>query len=256
MSLKDRVAIITGSSMGIGEGVAKLFLENGAKVVINSRDQGRADAMAAKFEAMGFKGSVLPVAGDVASKADCERLVETTRAMWDRVDILVNNAGINAIGPSVDLDAESWKRVLSVNVDGCFFMAQTCAKLAFIPQKSGSIINIASIFGVTGHSMRACYATSKHALIGMTKVLAVEWAPHNIRVNALCPGYIMTPLEVTDSTTGDYTVADIERRTPLGRYGTVEEQAEACLWLASDASSYTTGSVLMSDGGWTAYGGW
>ncbi len=201
---------------------------------------------------------VLAVAGDVADRAACFNLVQQSLAHWGKVDILVNNAGVSAIDASENLSAEQWQRTIDVNLSGSFYCAQAAGKLAMIPQKSGNIIMISSMLGNTGLQRRAAYCATKHAVIGLTKVLAVEWARHNIRVNALCPGYIMTPMEEQDAanTLSDYTAEDIKRRTPLGRYGTPEEQARACVWLASGDSSYNTGTILPSDGGWLAYGGW
>lgn len=243
--------------MGIGEAVAAVYLKEGAKVVINSRDQGRADATANKFRLQGYN-QVLAVAGDVSDRDACFNLVRRTLERWGNVDILVNNAGASAIANSEDLSQEKWQRTVDVNLSGCFYCSQAAAKLAMIPQRSGNIIMVSSILGNVGLHRRAAYCATKHALIGLTKVLAVEWAKYNIRVNALCPGYIMTPMETTDAEAGinDYTQEDIQRRTPIGRYGTAAEQALVCLWLASDDSSYTTGSIQVSDGGWLAYGGW
>jgi 3-oxoacyl-[acyl-carrier protein] reductase len=258
MRLKDKVALVTGSSMGIGEAVAAAFLREGAKVVVNSRDQSRAEEAAARLVEATGNDEVLALAADVGERDECFELVRRTIDHWGRLDVLVNNAGVSAIAPSEDLSAEQWQRTIDVNLSGCFYCSQAAAKLAMIKQRSGSIIMVSSILGTTGLHKRAAYCTTKHGLIGLTKVLAVEWARYHIRVNALCPGYIMTPMETNDADAGisDYTQGDIKRRTPMGRYGTPEEQAAACVFLASDESSYTTGSSLFSDGGWTAYGGW
>lgn len=254
--LAGRVAIVTGSSMGIGEAVAAEYLAQGAKVVINSRDQGRAEATANKFRAQGYQ-DVLPIAADMGDRAEVFAMVDRTVREWGRLDVLVNNAGISAIGPSEDLPADQWQRTVDVNLSGCFWGAQAAAK-AMIPNQSGNIIMISSVYGSVGVMRRAAYVSTKHALVGLTKTLAVEWAKYHIRVNCLSPGYIWTPLEVNDRDAGisDYGPADIKRRTPMGRYGTSEECAKAAVFLASDDSSYTTGSVLLVDGGWVAYGAW
>lgn len=255
--LQDKVAIITGSSEGIGLAIATTFLEEGAKVVINSRSQEKADAIAAQFRQRGYT-DVLAAAGDVADRDACFHLVQQTLAHWGRVDILVNNAGISAIGNAEDLSVEEWQRTLDVNLSGSFYCSQAAAKLAMIPQKSGTIVMLSSILGHIAFPRRAVYVATKHGVIGLTKALAVEWAQYGIRVNALCPAFILTPMEERDIANPhvDYRQEDIKQRTPLGRYGTPEEQAQACLWLASEASSYTTGAALLSDGGWVAYGGW
>lgn len=254
--LKGRVAIVTGSSMGIGEGIAAEYLAEGAKVVINSRDQGRAEATAAKLRAKGYT-DVIAIAADTADRAAVFAMVDEAVQHWGRLDILVNNAGISAIAPSEDLPAEQWQRTIDVNLSGCFWASQAAAK-KMIPQRRGNIIMISSAYGHVGVRNRAAYVSTKHALLGLTKGLASEWAQHNIRVNCLSPGYIWTPLEVRDAEAGisDYTQEEIKRRTPMARYGTAEECAKAALFLASDDSSYTSGSALLVDGGWVAYGAW
>jgi 3-oxoacyl-[acyl-carrier protein] reductase len=257
MKLEGAVAIVTGSSYGIGEAIAALFLKEGARVVINSRDGQRAEEAASRFRAAGYP-HVLPVAADVADRDAVQRMVEKTVGQWGKVDVLVNNAGVSAISPSADLEPDRWRRTLDVNLSGSFWCAQAVAKRSMIPRQEGRIVNIASIAGDTGLPRRAAYVAAKHGLIGLTKALAVEWAQHKIRVNALCPGYILTPMEVQDqaSGTGDYTPDDIKRRTPMGRYGAPEECAKACLFLASNDSDYVNGVALLQDGGWVAYGGW
>lgn len=257
MKLHDKVAIVTGSTEGIGHAIASAFVQEGAKVALNSHSREVTDAVVQQFRQQGH-AEVLAAPGDVADRDACFRLVQQTLERWGRVDILVNNAGISTIGSSEDLSVEQWQRSLDVNLSGSFYCAQAVAKLAMIPQQSGTIIMLSSIFGHTGLHRRAAYCATKHGVIGLTRALAVEWAHHGIRVNALCPGYIMTPMEERDSVNSlsDYTQEEITQRTPLGRYGTPQEQAKACVWLASDESTYTTGAALLSDGGWLAYGGW
>jgi NAD(P)-dependent dehydrogenase (short-subunit alcohol dehydrogenase family) len=257
MKLHNKVAIITGSTEGIGLAIASTFVQEGAKVTFNSCSREQTDAIVEQFRQQG-NTEVLAAPGDVADRDACIRIVQQTLERWGKVDILVNNAGISTIGSSEDLSVEQWQRSLDVNLSGSFYCAQAAAKLAMIPQKRGTILMLSSIFGHVGLHRRAAYCTTKHGIIGLTKALAVEWAQHGIRVNALCPGYILTPMEERDSTNtlSDYTQEEIKRRAPLGRYGTPQEQAKACVWLASDESSYTTGTALLSDGGWLAYGGW
>ena len=253
LRLDGQIAVVTGSSMGIGKAIARVFGQAGARVVVNSRDAGRAGAAADELSALGIP--VLPVAADVSQEGDVARLFATVDAQWGPVDVLVNNAGTNAIAPSEQLPLSDWQRTLDLNLTGAFLCAQAAAQ-RMIPRKRGVVINISSILGETALAQRAAYVSSKHGLNGLTKVLAVEWARHGIRVHAINPAYIATALDVTDQATGGYTPADIERRTPLGRYGTADEVAHAALFLASDASAYVTGSHLDVDGGWLAYGGW
>jgi 3-oxoacyl-[acyl-carrier protein] reductase len=253
LRLDGQVAIVTGSSMGIGKAIARVYGLAGAKVVVNGRDQARAHATAEELRAEGI--DTYSVVADVARADDVARLFAAVDLHWGPVDILVNNAGTNAIGPSEQLPLEDWQRTLDLNLTGPFLCAQEAAR-RMVPRGRGVIINISSILGVTGLAQRAAYCSTKHGLNGLTKVLAIEWAPRGIRVHAINPAYIATALDTGDQASGGYTTADIERRTPLGRYGTVEEVANTALFLASDASSYMTGSGIDVDGGWLAYGGW
>ncbi|HVA92834.1 MAG TPA: SDR family NAD(P)-dependent oxidoreductase [Chloroflexota bacterium] len=253
LRLDGQVAIVTGSSMGIGKAIARTFGQAGARVVVNGHDPARAHAAAAELRAEGI--DAYSVVADVAQAADIARLFEAVDQHWGPVDVLVNNAGTNAIGPSEQLALGEWQRTLDLNLTGPFLCAQEAAR-RMIPRGRGVIINISSILGETGLAQRAAYCSSKHGLNGLTKVLAVEWAARGIRVHALNPAYIATALDTGDQESGGYTAADIERRTPLGRYGAVQEVANTALFLASDASSYMTGSRVDVDGGWLAYGGW
>ncbi len=253
MRLRDRVAIVTGSSMGIGEAIAWAYAREGARVVVHSRAAERADRVARALAEGGHEA--IAVAGDVRERAAAERLVDAARERWGRLDILVNNAGTSMIGPSETLAEEGWRLTIDTNLTGAFFCAQAAARV-MIPQRRGVIVNISSILGEVGLPRRAAYCASKHGLIGLTKVLGTEWARHGIRVVSLDPAYIKTPMDERDQGTGDYTSADIERRTPLGRFGTVEEVARVAVFLASDDASYITGSCVTADGGWVAYGGW
>ncbi|WP_218970563.1 SDR family NAD(P)-dependent oxidoreductase [Alkalihalobacterium alkalinitrilicum] len=253
MRLKDKVCIITGSSMGIGETVAERFAEEGAKVVVNSRSQERADIVAAKLKEKGY--DVIAIACDMANKKDVERLMTKTVEVFGKIDVLVNNAGVNRIAPSMELSEEDWRAVIDTNLTGVFFGAQEAAK--FMEKNGGgSIVNITSIWGSVVVPMRAAYSSTKHGMNGLTKVLAVEWAEKGIRVNGVAPAFIKTPLDDQDQDSGGYGDEDIMRRTPLKRFGTTKEVADVILFLASDEASYVTGTTYTVDGGWLAYGGW
>jgi 3-oxoacyl-[acyl-carrier protein] reductase len=252
MKLSGRVAIVTGSSMGIGEAIAGAFLREGARVVVNSREQARADQAAGR---LGRAGEVLPVAADVATRDGVDRLVAAAVGRWGRLDVMVNNAGTSMIAPSVELAEADWRRTLDLNLTGAFLGSQAAARV-MLPARSGSIINIGSILGQVGLPKRAAYCASKHGLIGLTKVLGVEWGRQGVRVNCINPGYIKTPMDVHDQAVGDYTDADIMRRAPAGRFGGPEDVATAAVWLASDDAGYVTGTAVDVDGGWVAYGGW
>ena len=251
--LEQRVAVVTGSSMGIGRAIAELYAREGAKVVVNSRSAERAQEAAAEMRAAGL--AAIAVAGDVSRPDDATRLAEAAVCEFGRLDVWVNNAGVNAIGPSIDLPFGDYMRVLEVNLAGAFAGSQAAARF-MLPQGSGVILQIGSIFGEVGMPQRAAYCSAKHGLIGLTKVLSNEWAGRGVRVVCLDPAYIRTNLDVQDQSSGDYSDSDVERRTPMGRYGTLEEVARTALFLASDDASYISGSHITVDGGWMAYGGW
>jgi 3-oxoacyl-[acyl-carrier protein] reductase len=253
LRLDDRVAIITGSSVGIGKAIARTFGQAGARIVVNSRDVSRARAAADELKAQGI--DALPVAADVSRPTDIVRLFAAVDQHWGPVDILVNNAGTAMIAPSEQLSLADWQYTLDLNLTGAFLCAQEAAR-RMIPRAAGVIINISSIMGETAIPQRAAYVSTKHALNGLTKVLAVEWAQRGIRVLSINPAYIDTPMNAGDHEVGGYSDDVIARRTPIGRYGTVEEVANAALFLACDAGSYLTGSRIDVDGGWLAFGGW
>jgi 3-oxoacyl-[acyl-carrier protein] reductase len=253
LRLDGQIAIVTGSSMGIGKAIARAYGQAGAQVVINSRDSGRARAAAEELEAEGI--AAFPVAADLSRAAEIPTLFAAVDERWGPIDILVNNAGSSMVAASERLALADWQRTLDLNLTGAFLCAQEAAR-RMIPRRRGVIINISSILGATAIPYRAAYAASKHGLNGLTKVLAVEWAHYGIRVHSINPGYIATAMGVEEHEVGGYTDQDIERRTPWGRYGSVEEVANVALFLAGDASSYMTGSAVDVDGGWLAYGGW
>jgi len=253
LRLDGQIAVITGSSMGIGKAVAEIYGQAGARVVVNSRDERRARSVAGELTAAGI--NTFAVAADIADPAQVARLFAAVDERWGPVDVLVNNAGVSMIGPSETLPLDSWRHTIDLNLTGPFLCAQEAAR-RMIPRGRGVIINVSSILGELGLPKRAAYCASKHGLNGLTKALAAEWAPHGIRVYSINPAYIDTDMDTGDQVSGDYTRADIQRRTPLGRYGTSEEVANVALFLASDASSYMTGSHIDVDGGWLAYGGW
>ncbi len=252
MELEGRVAVVTGSSMGIGRAIAERFLAEGARVVVNSR---HAEAVRQVADELGGPSRVQGVAADVSRPEGAEALVAAALEHFGRLDIMVCNAGTSLIRAAEDITPDEWQRVVDVNLSGVFYSAQAAAR-AMIPRREGNILLLGSILGRMGLPRRAAYAATKHALVGLAKVLALDWAPYGIRVNNLAPGYIETPMNVRDLSTSDYTDADIRRRDPLGRYGTVEEVAEAALFLVSRRSSYISGIDLPVDGAWLAYGGW
>lgn len=252
MRLDGKVAVVTGSSKGIGLAIARRFIEAGARVVVNSRSAETSRSVARQ---LGMEERVLGIGANVAEPHEARRLVQDTVHHFGRVDIMVCNAGTSLIQSAEQVAVEDWTAVIDLNLSGVFYTAQAAAQ-EMMGQGGGNILLIGSILGRVGLPGRAAYCATKHALVGLTKVLALDWAPHGIRVNNLSPGYVATDMNGRDMAMSDYTDADIARRDPMGRYGTVEEVAEGALYLASGASAYVTGIDLPVDGGWLSYGGW
>ncbi len=250
---RGQSVVVTGSSSGIGLAVATAFAREGADVVINSRDADRAAEVAGALRAQGL--SAAPVPADVSDPAQAEALVAAAEARHGRVDVLVNNAGTGSVVPALDLTPEDWQRVVDLNLGGTFFTAQAAAR-RMIPRGKGVIVNIGSLFSHSGMPLRAAYAASKHGVVGITRTLAVEWAPHGVRVVGVDPGFVRTRVVAASQRAGGFTDADVEHRAPLGRFATAEEVADVVLFAASDGARYMTGTHIAVDGGWLAYGGW
>jgi NAD(P)-dependent dehydrogenase (short-subunit alcohol dehydrogenase family) len=247
--LDGRVGIITGGSKGLGEAMAFALARSGASVVIVSRNleesQRVADAIATET---GRQTQAMRV--DVTVREDVERMVELTVSTFGRIDILVNNAGINIRKPLQELTDDEWGRILEINLTGPMLCSRAAGKV-MIEQRSGSIINLSSILGYVSIPMRAAYSASKAGIIGLTRTLALEWAPYNVRVNALCPGPFETPMNQVIFQ-NEEIAQYFKSRIPLGRLAQTKELAGPIIFLASDASSFVTGTTLLVDGGWTA----
>ena len=252
--LHGKVAVVTGSSGGIGQAIATAFAHEGAAVVVNSREASRAEEAASNLMAEGF--SAFGFAADIRDPVQARSLASAAVERFGQLDLWVNNAGINLIKPALDLEPEEWADVIATNLSGCFYGAQAAARL-MVPHGGGVIIQIGSIFGELGLPRRAPYTTAKHGLIGLTKVLAGEWARQNVRVVGLDLGYVQAGLGLKGQQPGGaFTREDIERRTPMGRFATPDEIARVAVFVASDDASYITGSHITVDGGWVSYGGW
>ncbi len=247
MKLKGRVAVVTGSSRGIGRAVAEAFAREGARVVINSRDPETAAAAAAEMgeDAVG-------IAADLATEAGAEALLGETIRRCGRVDVLVNNAGMPMVRPTLELTLDEWQRVLDLNLTGPFLCAQKAAA-SMLGGHGGVILNMASLTAFAPFPRRLAYAASKAALVMMTRIMAVEWAP-KVRVNAIAPGFIFTDFTRELVAEGRLDVEALKRRTPQGRLGSPDDVARAAVFLASDDAGFITGETLVVDGGWLAYG--
>lgn len=244
MRLKDKVAIVTGGGRGIGRDIALAYAREGAHVVVNDVDPATAEATAKDAAALGSNS--LAIAADVASSADIARVVATAMKERGRIDILVNNAMKIVPGRLEQLPEAAWDTTMNIGLKGAFLMSQACAQ-PMIAQKSGVIVNIASIAGLFPYNFAGAYSVVKAGLIMLTKLQAVEWAPYGIRANAITPGYIRTP--GTEGMYADPVIYEGRRKgVPMGRVGSGEDIAGPAVFLASEESRYTSGSVLGADG--------
>ncbi|HOJ52499.1 MAG TPA: glucose 1-dehydrogenase [Syntrophales bacterium] len=251
MRLKGKVALVTGASKGIGKAIAIGYAKEGAKVVVASRSLNLLQGIEREIRAQG--GEAWATFVDVRDLKSIEKVVQEATQKFGRLDIMVNNAGISMAHPSETLSPEDWKNAIETDLYGVFYGCQCAAKI-MIPQGGGSIINISSVYGIVAAPARAAYCASKAAVNMLTQVLAIEWAKKNIRVNAIAPGYVRTELVQGVIEKGMLPMGAVEKRTPLGRIGEPEEMVGLAVYLASDESSFMTGSIINIDGGWAAYG--
>lgn len=244
-NLDGKVAIVTGASRGLGKSMAIGLAKAGADVVVT--DILDISEVVEEIEKIGRKSIGLLV--DVCNKSSIETMVKETLKKFRRIDILVNNAGILRMGVAESMSKDDWDKVIDVNLSGQFLCSQEIGK-QMIKQKSGKIINIASIAGIGGYSQAVAYNASKAGIISLTKTLAVEWAKYNINVNAICPGVFATDM-TEDFLENEEFKKNIKNNVPLGRYATPDEIIGTAIYLASKASDYVTGHSLVIDGGWT-----
>ncbi|MBI5946524.1 MAG: glucose 1-dehydrogenase [Chloroflexi bacterium] len=247
--LTGKVAVVTGAGRGLGRVMALALAAAGADVVVSSRTAAELDAVRDEIRALGRRAESIPA--DITFEGECEQLVERAIAGLGGLDILVNNAGMNVRKPVLDLSLDEYQQVLRTNLEGYFLCARAAGR-EMVTQGSGKVINISSIMGRVALASQAAYASSKGAIEQLTKVLALEWAPHGVQVNAIAPTYFETELTrplFEDPERHDF----ITGRTPMGRWGQPHELAGAVIFLASAASSYVTGHTLVVDGGWTAW---
>ncbi|CAM3750891.1 SDR family oxidoreductase [Cytobacillus oceanisediminis] len=245
--LTGKTALITGGGRGLGAQIAEGFAEAGANVVLCSRKVEACQETADKLSSLGVK--TLALKCDISNSDDIQKVVEETLKQFGSIDILVNNSGATWGAPAEEMPLDAWNKVINVNVTGTFLMSQAVGKV-MIEQKSGKIINIASVAGLGGTDPRVMdtigYNTSKGAVITMTKDLAVKWGRHHINVNAIAPGFFPTKMSKVIIEHGKNPILEA---TPLRRFGSDDDLKGAALFLASNASNYVTGDVLIIDGG-------
>lgn len=252
LQLKDKVAVVTGGGRGIGEAIAMAFAKEGAQVAVADIEDDTAHAVSEKIKALGPKA--FGIRSDVSNRDEVVSLMESVFKEFGRIDILVNNAGISPKkeGGAIltwEIEPEEWDMVMGVNLEGALFCSQQAVKY-MLPQKRGAIVNISSLAGKAPREPMptgAHYNVSKAGIISLTQKLGNELAPHGIRVNAVAPGRIATPMAKLASGPANQAMLD---RTPMGRFGTPEEVANLVLFLASEASSYITGETVNINGGW------
>ncbi|ECZ8127615.1 D-threitol dehydrogenase [Salmonella enterica] len=242
--LTGKVAIITGGAAGIGYAIASCFISQGGRVVLLDRSESVVDA--ARQLASNHK--VLGLRADVTSSADVEQAIKETLRHFGRLDILVNSAGIVMLDPAEELSEAAWNATLAVNLTGVFLMSQIAGRY-FLQQKRGIIINLASQAGVVALPGHLAYCASKAGVIGLTQVLALEWGPHNVRINAISPTVVLT--ELGRKAWSGAVAEEMLQKIPLRRFAQPEDIAAAALYLASDAANMITGTNLVIDGGYT-----
>ncbi len=247
-TLEQQVVIVTGAGSGIGRGIARMAAREGASVMIAELNSESAAGTDDELRAAGGKSAFIET--DVADEASVEAMVKKTIETFGRVDALVNNAGIDLEGETTAFSTQTWRRVIDVNLGGAFLCSRSC--LPALRKQGGAIVNIASVHAMYGFAGAAAYDSSKGGIVALTRSLAVENGPHQVRVNAICPGYIDTPLWETflaEEEDPEKTDRLTRESHPLRRRGTPQDVANAARFLISDEASWITGTTLVVDGG-------
>lgn len=249
LDLAGKRVLVTGGASGIGDASAKLFTELGASVVIADIDADQA------AEARNRNGAIAHIDGDVVKEADVDRMIEFSISQMGGLDGVLNCAGIaDTVAPAIDQPIDTWQKIIDVNLRGTYLVCRAAGR-QMLEQGAGSIVNLSSVNGTAGWPRRSAYGATKAAVAATTRTLASEWGDRGVRVNALAPAYIATPLVTALLESGRVDGKRIENRTPMKRFGTPDEVGRAAAFLLSDWSTYITGALLPVDGGWLAYGG-
>lgn len=250
--MPERVAVVTGAAQGIGQRTAELLASRGYSLILADR-QSCAETMRSVVQS---SGSAVEMLGDVCDETYAQAVAEAAAQQFGRADVLVNNAGIAHIAPAEETTAADWRRVQDVNLLGPFLFCRELGKV-MLKQHEGSVINVASVAGLLGIADRAAYNASKHGLIGLTRTLAAEWGGRGVRCNAVCPGWVKTPMDLGPQQAGLYGDSDIEGRVPMGRFAKPDDVAAAIAFLADPTQSgFINGHTLSVDGGWFSDGSW
>lgn len=249
MELQGKRIVVTGAASGIGYGSARLLAASGACIVVADRD---IDALAARWNEL---PELNRVGCDVVDEDACEALIDTASRTLGGLDGLFHCAGVSdVVAPALEVATSDWQRVVDVNLRGTFLICRAAGRI-MVARGTGSIVTTSSVNGLSGIPRRHAYGPAKAAVAQLTRTLACEWGRHGVRVNALAPTYVLTPMIERLAAEGKVDIGGLERRTPLARLAEVEDVARAAAFLLSDWSSFITGVVLPVDGGWTAYGG-
>ena len=247
-----KVALVTGSAQGIGQRTAEVLAQRGFSLALNDLRSPAETLAQVKSQGVDAK----EVLGDVSDETSVARMAEMVMNHFGRIDVLVNNAGVSSITPAENITVAEWRRVMDINLLGPFLLCRAFGRI-MLQQRSGSIINIASVAGLLGVADRAAYNTSKHGLIGLTRTLAAEWGGRGVRCNAVCPGWVKTPMDDSAQDAGLYADSDITGRVPMARFAIPDDIAQAVAFLADPAqSSFVNGHALSVDGGWASDGSW
>ncbi|MFC2008884.1 SDR family NAD(P)-dependent oxidoreductase [Chloroflexota bacterium] len=252
LGARDKIVLVTGAGRGVGRAIALRFATHGATVAVNALHLTSAQRVAEEIREQ--SGKAIAVAADVSDETQVRHMVDAVVRELGGVHILVNNAGVLLeIAPIVDQSLDAWDRTMSVNIRGAYVCCREVGKW-MVAQKMGNVVNITSINGIRGMPMRTAYCCSKAAMVSLTQGLAVEWAPYGINVNCVAPGPTSTELTKTLIEDGRADPGSLLARTPLGKYATPDDVANAVLFLASDLAQHITGAVVPVDGGWMASG--
>jgi NAD(P)-dependent dehydrogenase (short-subunit alcohol dehydrogenase family) len=242
-----RVAIVTGAAQGIGRRTAEVLAERGYTLVLSD--------LRPSLDSFPSKNAIEHL-GDITDEKIAAGLADTAKSHFGRIDVLVNNAGISLISPMTETSAAQIRRVIDVNLIAPFLTTKAVGQV-MLEQRTGSIINVASIAGISGVAHRAAYNASKHGLVGMTRTLAAEWGGFGVRSNAVCPGWVKTPMDDDAQALGTYVDSDITDRVPMGRFASPDDIAKAIAFLADpEQSAFINGQTIVVDGGWTADASW